>query len=52
MIDSIRAGSHAQGMTGHGFFRTKDGKCIDSETRGCMHMLQMARIAIDNLVIP
>ncbi|KAH8599030.1 hypothetical protein B0O99DRAFT_505423 [Bisporella sp. PMI_857] len=45
------AGTLDTTQLGHGFFQTNDGKCLGEQTRGCLDILQMAKIAIDNLVI-
>jgi hypothetical protein len=56
MLDAqLAAGSLDQSKLGHGLFymQTSDGepRCADEKSRGCLEILKMAKIAIDNLVI-
>jgi hypothetical protein len=36
---------------GHGIFSDTQGRCLGERTRGCIEILKMAKIAIDQLVI-
>lgn len=51
MMDAqIADGTLDPSKVGHGFF--SDGsKCLGERTRGCLEILKMAKVAIDNLVI-
>ena len=52
LLDSMDAGSIHHSMTGHGLFQGPDGKCLGDKNRGCLNLLKVAKVAIDNLVIP
>jgi hypothetical protein len=52
MIDAqIADGTLDPSKVGHGVFSDGESRCLGEKTRGCMEILKMAKIAIDNLVI-
>lgn len=45
------AGTLPTHVLGHGLFTNQKEKCLGEKTRGCLEILKIAKIAIDNLVI-
>lgn len=52
IIDAqIAEGTLDPSKVGHGFFRDPQERCLGERTRGCLEILKMAKLAIDQLVI-
>jgi hypothetical protein len=49
LLDSVRAGGTIN-TVGTGFFREKI--CLGEQSYGCLQILKLAKVAIDNLTIP
>jgi hypothetical protein len=53
LLDAAEAASTLDAsQLGHGLSDNGKGKCLGEKTRGCLEILRMAKVAIDDLVIP